>query len=439
MKKSDQCILILSHCGYSFVEDLAPLIRSMGMRAVVLSSHPVSNVLERFLQLKEAADEVLMVDDNQLIWRDIKRALDYFSKKNIKIIACVSVWEGYRSLMAKVNELLGANDMNAEKVELLRDKFSLRKFFVTSGVSKIDSDLLTKENFKTFKDKVGKKFIKPRFGVASYGAFSLKNETSWTIIESIQNEIRNDCEYKSVFNKDIDFIIEDYIGGKEYSFEIIVSDDKVHLIAVHEKIELHEENLTILESACISPPVNLDEEDINNASLWLGKVFSKLNVRTGCFHVEARKNENNWEIIEINPRVGGSYIVKSCEILTGGANILSLWIETLISFSEDKKRSLNFRLDKISLKKGVLHERKTATYFRVFFCSSAGHIKSIDVQPIANKPDFIKIIAKPGQKIERCSREFFIGQALWSFQNIDNDQKLKIMQDSNNLFEVIYE
>ena len=98
----------------------------------------------------------------------------------------------------------------------------MRKKLKEYGLSNTETTLLNKENFESFKHSKKKIFVKPRSGLASYGAFLLKQEDRWSKILKIQKHIRADKEYQSAFHDMTDFIAEDYINGIEYSFEIIV-------------------------------------------------------------------------------------------------------------------------------------------------------------------------------------------------------------------------
>ena len=215
-------IMILSHCGFSFVEDLCSNLKAIGLAAYVLTSKPLKEEQARIEILSEHAKIVHVSQSHALTFSDSDNFIDVLRSHDQDVLACITVWEGYRHIMAKTNIKLNAHDLFPEKVELLRDKFLLRKKLKEYGLSNTETTLLNKENFESFKHSKKKIFVKPRSGLASYGAFLLKQEDRWSKILKIQKHIRADKEYQSAFHDMTDFIAEDYINGIEYSFEIIV-------------------------------------------------------------------------------------------------------------------------------------------------------------------------------------------------------------------------
>lgn len=432
-------VLLLSHCGFSFMEDLVEVVNKIGMESYMLSSYPTSNAEERINQLNSLTPNVSVTSEYSLSWADVKSEIDRLRTNGIKIVACLSVWEGYRDLMTLANGIVGGKDICRTDVATLRDKYILRKKLLEAGLSNISVELLSKSNFTKFKDSNTKYFVKPRFGIASYGAFSLSEEDSWEKIESIQNEFKQDREYRSIFSESSDFIVEDYIQGNEYSFEIIVSQEKIYIIGIHEKIDLQETNSTVLEAACLSAPTTLSRIDIEKATHWIEEIFNGLSIQHGCYHVEAKCYQKNWEIIEINPRVGGAFITKSVEILTDGCNLLSLWLKTLVSKTKGEFHYLHELLEKISTKHNDFYLRKHKTFSRVFFAKKNGVIKNIRINELFKKADVCKIFLRKGSLINNQSREVFAGQAVWKINESETLCLNDLIDQSNQFMEIEYE
>ncbi len=135
--------------------------------------------------------------------------------------------------------------------------------------------------------------------------------------------------YASAFNDGLQFMAEDYIAGQEFSFETLLVDGQAHVVAVHEKYEVTETADTVLEDSCTTPPASLDQAQIAAGLHWLKNVLGCMDLKWGCYHVEARFTGQHWDLIEINPRVGGSLISHSVEAVTAGHSMLSLWLDLL--------------------------------------------------------------------------------------------------------------
>ncbi|MDX1901785.1 MAG: hypothetical protein SFW66_07275, partial [Gammaproteobacteria bacterium] len=168
-------------------------------------------------------------------------------------------------------------------------------------------------------------------------------------------------------------------------------------------------------------------------------VFNKLSLESGCYHLEAKLHENKWEIVEINPRVGGAYISKSIELLTGGYDLLLLWLSTLIVSSESESKKIHKNLFNISTRNKQFHSRDVRTFFRVYFATRFGVIKSISVKDLFINPSEYKIFLKRGQKINNTSREVFAAQAIWTMNSKSNEELSKLIEESHKLMEIEYE
>lgn len=428
-------MIVLSHCGFSFVEDLCGNLKAMGLAAYVLTSKPLKAEKARIEILLQHATMMHATESHVLTEIEVDDFINDLRNQNQDVLACITVWEGYRHIMAKTNIKLNACDLLPEKVELLRDKFSLRKTLNALGLSDVNSTLLSEENFESLKNSNKKTFVKPQLGLASYGAFLLRQDDTWGKIREIQRHIEKDKEYQSAFNNKISFIAEDYIGGIEYSFEIIAWNNTPYVIAIHEKIDLQESGSTTLESACVSSSDRLNKKIVLKATDWLKKIFAALEINIGCYHVEAKYCDGKWEIIEINPRVGGAFISQSVELLLQSDNLLSLWIKTLF---QNEKNELQCYLKSISSDDDLFFKRKYQTFFRVYFADSVGTIQSIHANTIYPEPEKIKIFLEPGFNVISLDKEIFLAQALWKLDCLDKSSLDQILENSRQLLEVTY-
>ena len=115
-------VLILSHCGFSFAEDLIAAVRERGLQPWILSSKPMPEHGEQRLQvLRSKASTLFTADAHELERCDVMNAIGSLHRQGFRIRACISVWEGYRKLMAEANEQLAVQDLVPALVPLLRN------------------------------------------------------------------------------------------------------------------------------------------------------------------------------------------------------------------------------------------------------------------------------------------------------------------------------
>lgn len=75
-------------------------------------------------------------DDHALTMQDIEAYLARLPGE-ITLLACISVWDGYRELMAQTNGLLGATNLNVTSVTRLRDKLTMRRWLHRDRLSRV--------------------------------------------------------------------------------------------------------------------------------------------------------------------------------------------------------------------------------------------------------------------------------------------------------------
>ncbi|MGW7413896.1 ATP-grasp domain-containing protein [Streptomyces sp. NPDC054863] len=436
-------VLLLSHVGFSFMEDLVDMVAARGLKTFVLSSLPEPQHQEsRPGALADLADYVRVSAGHVLTPRDVEDYLDQLEAAGTKVSCCLTVWEGYRHLMALANGRLGVPDLDEKQVLELRDKLTLRNRLADVGLSRGRASALTPETLAARQREAGRYFVKPVSGIASFGTFALTPDTTWADLERIAAEAASDTVYAGAFSTGpgpgTEFLVEDYVPGREFSFETILVDDELHVVAVHEKCEVTETAGTVLENACVSPPTSLTQEETAAGISWVANVLDTLGLGWGCFHIEARHTASGWDLIEVNPRVGGSLISPSVAALTGGPSLLDLWLDSLLTAHRpagflDTLKSLSFTADGTT-------QSANATFFRVFF-ADPGTIREVgpnDDLPL--RPVLSQVLLHPGDVVESSSREVFLGQVLWSMDRAGRDAILPaLLPASERAIETVYE
>ncbi|WP_414449035.1 acetyl-CoA carboxylase biotin carboxylase subunit family protein [Burkholderia sp. 22PA0099] len=424
MMKTDG-VLILSHCGFSFAEDLIAACHARGLAAWVLSSRPLPEHGDaRLASLRELAETVFATDAHELGTRDLENALAALHEQGHTIKGCISVWEGYRALMAYGNALQGVGDLPWQRADQLRDKLKVRTQLHDAGLSRVRAHKLTPATLAELQRSGHPYFVKPVRGIASYGAFRLARDTTWAALDAIAAKARADTVYTSVLGETIEFLAEGYVSGKEFSFEVLVADGRPYVVGIHEKCQLTERDGTVLEDSCTSPPHSLSDAQNAAGIAWIGEVLAELALDWGCFHIEARFDGARWDLIEVNPRVGGALISRSVKALNGQASVLELWLDLLVSQADevpspaylDTLASVSYRADGVP-------PGTSATFFRVYF-AEPGRIERIDVEPTDPPPLLTQILLKPGDEIEPAAREVFLGQILWHLPRERRDAEL---------------
>ncbi|MGW1463625.1 ATP-grasp domain-containing protein [Streptomyces sp. NPDC002308] len=461
-------VLLLSHVGFSFMEDLVATARARGLRVSVLSSLPEpQHQQSRPGELADLVDDVRVTAGHVLTPRDVEEYLDHLEAAGTPVSCCVTVWEGYRYLMALANARLGVPDLDEKQVLFLRDKLAVRNRIADGGLSRVRATVLTPATLAERRQDGNRYFVKPVSGIASLGTFRLTPGTTWADLERIAAEAHADPVYAGVFttgpstgdqgaggpahasgdpvaatgagaSPEVRFLVEDYLAGPEFSFEVIVVDGTPHVVAVHEKCEVTETAGTVLENACVSPPTSLTREETAAGLGWVARVLGRLGLEWGSFHVEARLTTGGWELIEVNPRVGGSLISPSVAALTGGIGLLDLWLDSLLTARAPA--GFTKKLEELSFTADGTTPTVNATFFRVFF-ADPGTIKEVGLGVgLPLEPLVSHVLLAPGDVVESSSREVFLGQVLWRMDRAGRDAVLtELLPASTRAIEIVYE
>jgi len=406
MKES---VLLLMHQGRSFTAEVSEAVRSHGLSLVALSSRPEKT--QALESIKPFLEDCIVTERDQLCVEDLNGIVATFACRGHSIQAALATFEGYRLLMAALNGKLGAPDSRAEPLALCLNKYNLRRFLVERGLSSVRCHRLHAHDRPRLDPVTW--FVKPVRGAASFAAFILKDLKDLDDLPAIQRQMRNDHRMAAIFMNEYDFLVEEYIEGPEFSFETLVVDDAYH-VCVQEKARVDRLERTTLECMSISPPISVDRAVVMAGADFVTRCLAEVGVTRGAFHVEAKywTSKARWEIVEINPRMGGSLINASVKSVTG-TSILDLWVDSLLTRGDAEADELRRRLQRISQLSSLrFGTASRATVFLSKYGTKGRTIESIAFQP-SRKPDIVKIHVEAGTTLEDSDRAICLMDALW--------------------------
>lgn len=427
-----KAIVLLAHQGLSYLPDISEACTKCGLRVLVVSSwpQPMSTIREQ----SELYEAISIVDEHNLAYDNVEPIVRSFSV-DFYLVGAISTFEGYRLIMAQVNQLLGVVDCSSTSLKNALDKSEMRKILRQNGLSKVDSWILSQDQFDLLKTSGASVFIKPRSGVGSFGCFRMDAKTTWAVMEGLSTQLNNDDFLKAAYLGNYDFIAEEYIPGIEFSFEIVACDKEYYTLAVHEKANLEARDNTILENVDVSPSLTLETKQLLDGSGFVARCLQALELYEGAFHVEARFDENvkRWEIIEVNPRIGGGFINHSVKEITEGISILDAWLAVLIRQSTVPWISL----DHFKKLQNNFSQPKNATIGHYVFGEPSKTLRSIELKEGIPEPKILNTIAKVGDTLPELSREIQVIEGMWSTPISELRNLLDVV--NSGWVEVVYE
>lgn len=121
-------------------------------------------------------------------------------------------------------------------------------------------------------------------------------------------------------------LLEEYLDGPQYLVEVLVHNNKVHIIAIIEQ-QITFFKRFIVTGYCL--PRNNDKrlyDSILNTVTSILKVFQ---LKNGACHLEMRLVNGSWKLIEINPRISGGAMNRIIEI-GYGINLVEETIQLML-------------------------------------------------------------------------------------------------------------
>lgn len=400
-------IVLLVHQGLSYLPAIAETADALATRVVVISSK-AKDTAPIFKQ-EEYYSALCFTEQNDLNSESVKQQLEMLAK-DFQLVAAISTFEGYRLIVAELNHLFGAPDCQVSHLETALDKLSMRQSLHKHALSSKRSWLLNPQTMDELQQKDIDVFIKPRCGVGSFGCFKLSKHTQWSDITRLENELHQDDFLEVAYLGNFDFIAEEYISGTEFSFEVAAIEGEYFTLAIHEKAGLEARDNTILENTDISPSLHLNPQEMRNGSDFIHSCLSALSLKEGAFHVEARFDDTTgkWEIIEVNPRIGGGFINHSVKEITNGMSILDAWIKVLL-----RVESVQVIKQQLAKLDAQFASPEFATIHSYAFGSPGKTLSKIELQDDKPNAEILNRVMSVGETLPDLSRELPVIEGMW--------------------------
>ncbi|AGK47854.1 carbamoyl-phosphate synthase L chain, ATP binding domain protein [Burkholderia thailandensis MSMB121] len=435
-------IVLLMHQGNSFTRELNALLATRDIAIVAISSLPPDQ--DVFDRNKPLLDDWVLAERAELAQADIDEAVRTFERRGYRLLAAIATFEGYRLLMADLNRALGTRDAPREALELGLDKFRCRDFLRRAGLSAVECIPLDADAdgdpARLDLDPSRRWFVKPVRGAASFGCFILDSARDLDDLPRMRAQMLGDRKLSAIFMGKYGFFAEEYVEGPEFSFELVASGQP-RVVCIHEKARVERRRRTTLESMSISPPISLPRDTLLEGARFVCECLTRIGLTEGAYHVEMKywEAKQRWEIIEVNPRMGGSLINASTERVTG-VSMLEMWLRALLLKDDAERAVLHAFIDRVSqLARLDDPAEQRATVFVSKYGEKGRTIESIGYDPAGCAPDLIELHGKPGLTLEDSDRAICVMDALWAVDRQTLAQSVELLErESDARFRISY-
>ena len=226
-----------------------------------------------------------------------------------------------------IAEELGLIGNTMESTILSTDKFKMRKAFVENNIVCPKFLLVEQENEKlNYEENEFPLIVKPTDRSGSRGITKVEKK------EDLESAIKKSLDES--FNKKV--IVEQYIGGQEYSMEFISDNGEHKFLAITEKFTTGSPNF--IEKAHLQPG-RIDNETLINAIELAKNGLDALKIKNGASHIEIKVDNKEIFIIEIGARMGGDFIGSDLVKLSTGVDFTQIVL--------NKSLNISFELSKL--------------------------------------------------------------------------------------------
>lgn len=305
---------------------------------------------------------------------DIRKALKLLRFKSLDICGIISFVDPYCHLASQLATEFGVNHFSTEAIKNMEDKILSRKVLANTSYS---PHFLCIDNPSSVSDDE----------IESILPAIIKSPLSSGSKDVIKaNNILEFKEFsKSLFDKypDIPVLVEEFIDGPQYLTECFMIEGKLHIIAIIEQEITFFKRFIITGYNLLLHPTHDFYESLYTS---IETILQLHGMKNGTCHLEMRYVNNNWKVIEINPRISGGAMNKLLDSAFG-INV----VKETIKFAIGQDPDISYRFKKhvfadyiVLSEKGILE--KVIGRNRASRCPGVQHVyirakKGMTVQP----------------------------------------------------------
>ena len=297
---------------------------------------------------------------------DTEKVLEVAKKEKVDAILTTSDYPV--NVVAKVCKILNLPAMSPEVANICTNKYLQRKLFSDNCINApkfyLISDDKSIENYKDFPY-----IVKPVDSSASRGVKKVVD------IEEMREAIKDAIEY----SRSGQVLIEQFIGGKEFSVETLTQNDKTTIVNITEKLVIGEDNGYFVEDTHIEP-ARISKEDWALIEDQVRKALTCIKANNCPSHTEVKLWNGKAYIIEMACRLGGDYITSDLVPLSTGIDMLA----NLVNLALGKPIDVERKMSKISMVQFLNHENYE--HCQKFIEGNKDRISRYEVKPKHEHP-----------------------------------------------------
>jgi len=222
-----------------------------------------------------------------------KKIIKKLINDGLDVQAIVSFVDPYCYTASVLAQSFGLQHFSLDAISIMQDKIKSREMLDKSPYVPFFQKINSNENLEqeTVEENLPLVLKVP----TSAGSKDVHKVQTYDQYEETINEIR-----KSYPDKDI--LLEKYLDGPQYLVETVTINNKVNIIAIIEQEITFTGRFIITGYKMILDHENEFYQSLNTA---VNEIISLHGMKDGPCHLEIRYVNNEWKLIEANPRISG--------------------------------------------------------------------------------------------------------------------------------------
>lgn len=251
----------------------------------------------KFLQQREEFNDVhLMVYKKDLLNREsILKEIKQLMENGYDVRACLSLIDPFVTIASQLAKEIGLHELSTNALYKMENKtrfrnalqgFSCSPFFSVYDKTHSIDDFI--EQNKDYLPLV----------VKSPESNGSKDVVLVKTIDELRKELMTVQKRKAT----VPLLIEEYLIGPQFLIEVVVYESKVSIVAII-KQEITNRKRFIVTGYQF--PAQLKPNELNSLENSICQIVEELGLVNGPCHLEMRLVNEEWKLIEINPRISG--------------------------------------------------------------------------------------------------------------------------------------
>lgn len=255
---------------------------------------------DKWLRQREEFPDVhqMIFVDNLLDKEVIYEQISILKDQGKQIKAFVSFIDPFVSTAAQISKELGLSKLSVDALFKMEDKTRFRETLkenpVTPYFSIFSLDMDPNDMFEKYVTNLPVILKSP----------VSKGSKDVLLIHSREEFIKAHHYFRSRF-PETPILLEEFIEGPQYLIEVIVSHSKLTIVAIIEQ-EISRINRFIITG--YSLPAELTRKAYEKLYFSIKNILKDIGLKQGTCHLEMRLVNEEWKLIEINPRISGGAV-----------------------------------------------------------------------------------------------------------------------------------